>query len=99
MLQSGEPGSSKPPISFEFRMAVVYRSEKKKILRSQINLIRKVVSVLKKVEATLTGPEENDKSRAYQGLLLEETKTEKEWREAVENNQNLSADGKAKELA
>ena len=73
-------------------MAVVYRSEKKKILRSQINLIRKVILVLKRIEDTLTGPEEKDKNRAYQGLLLEETKTEKEWRESVENDENLSSD-------
>ena len=39
ILKSGEPGSANPSISFELRMAVVYRSEKKKILRSQINVV------------------------------------------------------------
>ena len=43
LLERGEPGNSKEPIDFEFRMAVVYRAEKKKILRSQINLIQKII--------------------------------------------------------
>jgi len=34
LLKSGEPGNPNPLISFELRMAVVYRSEKKKILQS-----------------------------------------------------------------
>ena len=50
MLKSGEPGNDQPPISFEYRMAIVYRSEKKKILRSQINLVEKVLKVLKQAE-------------------------------------------------
>ena len=43
----------KKPISWTFRMAVVYRSEKKKILRSQLNIIKKVNTVLERVEETL----------------------------------------------
>lgn len=38
LLRRGE-SDDQEPISFELRMAVIYRSEKKKILRSQINLI------------------------------------------------------------
>ena len=40
LLKSGEPGSPNPPISFELRMAIVYRLEKKKIMASQVNLIK-----------------------------------------------------------
>ena len=39
MLKQGEPGHSGTPLSFMMKMVVLYRSEKKKILRSQINLI------------------------------------------------------------
>ena len=46
LLERGEPGNPNPPISFELRMAVTYRAEKKKIIRSQINLIQKVLTVL-----------------------------------------------------
>lgn len=55
--------------------------------------------MLKRVEDTLIGQEEPDRNRAYQGLLLEETKTETEWREAVEINASLSAEKKAKQLS
>ena len=73
MLERGEPGNPNPPISFELRMAVVYRSEKKIIIRSQINLIEKVLSVLKSIEEVLlnvpaaTG---SDPARGYTDLLL-----------------------------
>ena len=39
MLKVGDPGFPGEPLSFEMRMAVVYRAENKKIMRSQINLI------------------------------------------------------------
>ena len=85
MLQWGEPGctSKEPALPFVMRMAVVYRSEKKKIIRSQINLIGKVLHILKNCEEVLTNPEETDKSRAYTELCLKETKIEEEWRESV----------------
>ena len=88
MLQWGEPGctSDEPALGFEMRMAVVYRSEKKKILRSQINLIGKVLQILKNCEETLMNPEETDKSRAYTELCLKETKIEQEWKESVITN-------------
>jgi len=50
MLKRGEPGHPGQPLEFRVRMAVVYRSEKKKILRSQINLIQKVQHVLNNCE-------------------------------------------------
>ena len=77
MLQRGEPGNSKPRIPFELRMAVVYRSEKKKIIISQINLITKVLSILDRIEEVLFSNTEDpsvDISAAYTSLILEETK-------------------------
>ena len=65
LLKRGEPGSDLPPISFEMRMAVVYRAEKKKILRSQINLIDKILQILQNVEAVLLNPEETDVSQIF----------------------------------
>lgn len=74
LLSRGEPGNPLPAISFELRMAVVYRSEKKKIIRSQINLIQKVSTVLKSIEEVLLNvPSGADGSRAFQELLLAET--------------------------
>ena len=53
-------------------MAVIYRSEKKKILRSQIALVMKVISVLHSCEGILTGAANvADKSRAYTDLIME----------------------------
>ena len=57
LLARGENGCTKKPIDFELRMAVVYRSEKKKILRSQIALIKKVISVLSNCEKILASPD------------------------------------------
>ena len=37
-------------LDFEIRMAVVYRSEKKKILRSQIIMVKYLLDVLKKTQ-------------------------------------------------
>lgn len=68
LLDRGEPGNPLPPISFEMRMAVVYRAEKKKIIRSQINLIQKVLQVLRGVEDCLLkkpAEEGTDPSRSY----------------------------------
>ena len=69
LLKRGEPGNNEVPISFQLRMAVVYRSEKKKILLSQINLAAKVLQVLKRAEDVLLD-ETIDTSRAYLDLLL-----------------------------
>ena len=79
MLERGEPGNPNPPISFELRMAVVYRSEKKKIIRSQINLIEKVLSVLKSIEQVLLELPDSigsDPARGYTDLLLVMTSQE-----------------------
>ena len=80
LLRRGEPGNNEVPISFQLRMAVVYRSEKKKILLSQINLAVKVLQVLKRAESVLLDGndrgETTDPSRAYLDLLLQETLNE-----------------------
>ena len=101
ILQSGEPGSPNPPISFEYRMAVVYRSEKKKILRSQINLITKVIQVLRKAEEVLrpeNAENSQDVSQAYTALLLEPTSIELELCQQVQENTDYTEAKKEKEL-
>ena len=69
LLRRGEPGNNEVPITFQHRMAVIYRSEKKKILLSQINLAVKIQQVLKRAEDVLLD-ETIDTSRAYLDLLL-----------------------------
>ena len=81
LLKRGDPSHPGQPIHFELRMAVVYRAEKKKILRSQLHLLGKVLSVLDRAENALTsGP---SSAKAYHDLILEETPTEAQWREAI----------------
>ena len=69
LLAQGEAGSDLPAIKFEFRMAVFYRAEKKKILRSQIILVKKILHVLRNCENVLTNPHESDKSKAFTDLI------------------------------
>ena len=71
-------------------MAVVYRAEKKKILRSQIVTIKKVLQVLKKAEEVLLDTEDPTPGRSFQELILAETLSEKDLREAAENDQYLT---------
>ena len=81
-------------------MAVVYRSEKKKILRSQINIVQKVIQVLTRVEDVLA-PENKGKSdidQAYQKLILEPTEIEQEWCKQIQENADMSEAEKAIEL-
>ncbi len=80
------------------RMAITYRSEKKKILRSQIALVQKVIYVLRNCEDILTSANIEDKSKAYTELILEQTDSEIKEREAVSNNQKMTEGEKAKEL-
>ncbi len=61
LLTAGEPGSPLPQIPFELRMAVVYRAEKKHIINSQLNLVRKVLNVLDSVEDVLLNVSEDQK--------------------------------------
>ena len=98
LLKSGEPGNPQPPISFELRMAVVYRAEKKKIMRSQINLIQKVISILSQAENALLNPDETVPSRAFTDLVLSETATEQEWRTLVHSS-DWSVENKEAKLA
>lgn len=98
LLRSGEPDSANPAIPFELRMAIVYRSEKKKIIISQMNLIKKVLAVLDKAEGVLAAGDNDASSLAYKQLLLEETPAEVKWREKVENNLSMAEGEKEKEL-
>ena len=84
LLQSGEPNNPNPPISFELRMAIVYRSEKKKIIASQISLLKQVISILERLESVITPGDEESSRKPYQKLLLEETEDEAERRAKIE---------------
>ena len=90
MLRRGQNGNTELPLTFERRMAVVYRAEKKKILRSQIVTIKKVLQVLKKAEEVLLDTEDPTPGRSFQELILAETLSEKDLREAAENDQYLT---------
>ena len=79
-------------------MAIVYRSEKKKIIRSQLNLIQKVLSVLHQAEDVLISGEHTASQLSYRELLLEETETEAEWHSQIQENSGFSEEKKAKEL-
>ena len=46
-------GNGAEPLGFQTRMLVLYRSEKKKIVRSQLNLVKKVASILDQIEKTI----------------------------------------------
>ena len=79
-------------------MAVVYRSEKKKIIVSQINLLKQTLSILERAESVLAGGDTDESNQAYKQLLLEETPTEAEWRTAIENNPEIDEVKKEKKL-
>jgi len=68
-------------------MAIVYRSEKKKIIVSQMNLLKKVINVLDRIEEVLAPGDNDTSTQAYDQLLLEETQAEVKWRQKVENNE------------
>ena len=63
-------------------------------------MIKKVNSVLEKVEETLTkkGLDQGQQSRAFTELLLEETDMEVLWRQEVHDNKDLSKEEKQKKL-
>lgn len=57
-------------------MAVVYRSEKKLILRSQVNLIQKIIQILNNCEKILTDKEDPNVGSTYTKFILQETPSE-----------------------
>ena len=69
-LLKDKPG--KPQLTWQRRMAILYRSEQKKIIRSQLNIIKKVDSVLEKIESTLLqkGFNAGNQNIAYTELLM-----------------------------
>ena len=80
-------------------MAVFYRAEKKKILRSQIILVKKILHVLRNCEKVLTNPHESDKSKAFTDLIHQEHLLEKEKRESIENDTTLTEEQRTEELS
>ena len=57
-------------------MAILYRSEKKKILVSHMDLLRHVISILERVEQIFVNDENEVSNQAYKELLLEENQIE-----------------------
>ena len=58
-------------IPFEMRMIITYRSEKKKIIQSQINIIMKTLDVLTSVKDVLySTTDTGEQSTRYTELLL-----------------------------
>ena len=72
--------SSKEPMCWMYRMAIVYRSEKKLILQSQIHIIGKVLSIL---ELFCQSKDEDFDSMAYTKELMAKTSEEKVWFESA----------------
>lgn len=59
LLQDG-PG--RPKISFERRMAILYRVERKKIIESQLHIVNYVQNILEKIEGIFTGQQSEELS-------------------------------------
>jgi len=97
-MLDGKPGAK--PLHWKTRMTIVYRSEKKKIIQSQLNMVTKVIKVLQKIETTLLqkGFNAEEQSKAYSELLMTETDTEKKWRDEAEANTTLTKEQKQTEL-
>ena len=79
-------------------MAIVYRSEKKKIIASQISLLKQVISILERLESVITPGDEESSRQPYQKLLLEETDDEAERRTQIECSTKLTEEKRTKEL-
>ena len=69
---------SDPSLDWGMRMAIVYRIEKKKILRSQQHLLEFFKTLLKNTEACLAN--EGAADDAFRKLTLSATAEEQEWR-------------------
>jgi hypothetical protein len=62
-----------PNLGFEMRMAVLYRAERKVIIRSQIHLCNLTQVILKRCEAALEPEEGQDHHGTYRALILQPT--------------------------
>ena len=93
-LEMLEDKPGQQPLNWMTRMAVVYRCEKKKILRSQLNIIQKVNSVIQNIESTLIkkGIDTGEQNKAYTELLMKETAMERMWREELQKDNSLEAE-------
>jgi hypothetical protein len=67
-------------------MCILYRSERKKILLSQLSVISKMAQVLKQVEKIFTDLTKNPEQHqaAYTELIMEETPEEVESKAILE---------------
>ena len=66
----------KTDLSLSLRMAVVYRSERKKIIKSQLHLVNLVSQFLQKIESS---SEIDMKSNVFTKLIIMETIQEIKW--------------------
>ena len=80
-------------------MALVYRSEKKKILRSQLHLIEYVLASLDTIEELLSqSSSEQDLEKPFTNILIRETEQEKQERAALDKNTQWDAEKKAQKI-
>ena len=66
----------KTDLSLSLRMAVVYRSERKKIIKSQLHLVNLVSQFLQKIESS---SDIDMKSNVFTKLIIMETIQEIKW--------------------
>ena len=86
-------------ISFEKRMVITYRLEKKKIVKSQINIILKTLDVLSNIKKTIFEAEDKaQQSTKYTELLLGQTLAEKQEIAEIAQDDSLSKEEKHKLL-
>ena len=66
------------------KMAVTYRSEQKKIIKSQLNIVQKTLEVLDHIKETLTSDylssDTNKQNIAFTELLMRATEHEIVWK-------------------
>ena len=84
------------------KMAVSYRLMKKQLIKSQLNIVQKVLEVIRKISPELGTKElkldPKMQSMAYTELILGETYFEKQQKEAVLERTDLKQQQKNQEL-
>ena len=85
------------------RSSVTYRVEKKKLIKSQLNIIKKTLDVIKTVKELLSTDEmradTTKQNEAYTELLLLETSHEQQLKDVVQARDDLNADEKLGEIS
>jgi len=74
-------------LTFQMRMAVLYRSEQKKILQNQLDLTMKVIKVLEQAEKMLKDVKNGNE--AYRKLVLEPTENEQSEKKGIQNRKDM----------